>query len=107
VALDYAPLLAERTRAIVETRDAFLPRHRRIPGITVYPSGANFVLLRCHVLPARELFRRLLDEHGILMRDVSNTAELAECLRISIGTPDDMDAVLAALGTILGTAGAA
>ena len=106
VALDYAHLLAERTRAIVETRDAFLPRLRRIPGLTAYPTGANFVLIRCHALPARELFRRLLDDHGILVRDVSNTVELAECLRLSIGTPDDMEAVLAALGAILGNAGA-
>ena len=36
------------------------------------------------------------------MRDVSGSAELAECLRISIGTPEDMDAVLAALQAILG-----
>jgi histidinol-phosphate aminotransferase len=102
VALDHARLLAERTRAIVETRDAFLPRLRRLPGLTVYPTGANFVLIRCQALPARELFRRLLDEHDILVRDVSNTTELAECLRISIGTPDDMEAVLSALGAILG-----
>jgi len=102
VALDHAPLLAARTRTIVETRDRFLPRLRRIPGLTVYPTGANFVLLRSHAMPARELFRRLLEEHGILVRDVSAAAELAECLRISIGTPEDMDAVLAALETILG-----
>ena len=102
VALDHAPLLAERTRAIVDTRDAFLPRLQRVPGLTVYPTGANFVLIRCHALPARELFRRLLEEHGILIRDVSNGAELAECLRISIGTPDDMEAVLSGLGAILG-----
>ena len=40
-------------------------------------------------------------EHGILVRDVSHAAELAECLRISIGTEEDMEAVLAALGEIL------
>lgn len=102
VALDHAPLLAARTRAIVETRDRFLPRLRRVPGLTVYPTGANFVLVRCRALPARELFRRLLEEHGILVRDVSGGAELAECLRISIGTPEDMDAVLDALQAILG-----
>jgi histidinol-phosphate aminotransferase len=107
VALDHAPLLAARTRAIVETRDGFLPRLRRIPGLTVYPTGANFVLIRCQALPAREVFRRLLDEHGTLVRDVSNAAELAECLRVSIGTPEDMEAVLAALGAIFGGAGAA
>jgi histidinol-phosphate aminotransferase len=102
VALDAAPLLAERTRAVVEAREAFLPRLRRVRGLTVYPTGANFVLVRSHALPARELFRRLLDQHGILVRDVSNAAELAECLRISIGTPDDMEAVLSALNAILG-----
>ena len=102
VALDHAPLLAARTRAIGETRDRFLPRLRRIPGLTAYPTGGNFVLIRCHAVPAAEVFRRLYEEHGILVRDVSNTAELAECLRISIGTADDMEAVLAGLGAIFG-----
>jgi histidinol-phosphate aminotransferase len=102
VALDYAHLLGERTRSIVETRDAFLPRLRRIPGLTVYPTGANFVLIRCHAVPAEEVFRRLLDEHGILIRDVSGAGELAQCLRISVGTPEDVDAVADALGLILG-----
>jgi histidinol-phosphate aminotransferase len=66
----------------------------------VYPSAANFVLIRCAALPAREVFRRLYDEHGILVRDVSGAAELAECLRISVGTEDDMDAVIGALDGI-------
>jgi histidinol-phosphate aminotransferase len=101
VALDYAALLAERTRAIAETRDRFLPRLAAIPGIEVYPTAANFVLIRCRARPAGEVFRRLHEEYGILVRDVSNAAELAECLRISIGTEDDMEAVLAALGAIL------
>ena len=48
------------------------------------------------------MFRRLHEEHGILVRDVSGSAELAECLRISIGTEEDMDAVIDALSRILG-----
>jgi histidinol-phosphate aminotransferase len=101
VALDHAGLLAERTRAIAETRDRFLPRLAALPGIEVYPTAANFVLFRCRVRPASEVFRRLHEEHGILIRDVSSAAELAECLRITIGTEDDMEAVLAALRAIL------
>jgi histidinol-phosphate aminotransferase len=100
-ALDEAPLLAERTRAIVATRERFLAELRRIAGITLFPTAANFVLFRCLALPAGEVFRRLYDEHGILVRDVSNAGELAECLRISVGTDEDMDAVLAALREIL------
>jgi histidinol-phosphate/aromatic aminotransferase/cobyric acid decarboxylase-like protein len=42
-----------------------------------------------------------VEEHGILVRDVSGGAGLAECLRISIGSRDDMDAALTALRAIL------
>jgi histidinol-phosphate aminotransferase len=102
VALDHAGLLAARTRAIVETRERFLPRLAALPGLEIFPTAANFVLIRCRGRPAAEVFRRLQEEHGILVRDVSHAAELAECLRISIGTEEDMEAVLAALGEILG-----
>ncbi|HEU5171402.1 MAG TPA: histidinol-phosphate transaminase [Gemmatimonadales bacterium] len=92
---------AERIRALVATRERTLARLRRLDGIVVYPSAANFVLVRCVARPAREVFRRLLEEHGILVRDVSGASELQECLRISIGTEEDMDAVLGALEAIL------
>ena len=102
VALDNAELLGARTRAIAETRDRFIPRLAAIPGIDVFPTAANFVLVRCRARPAGEVFRRLHEEHGILVRDVSGSVELAECLRISIGTEEDMDAVLDGLSRILG-----
>jgi histidinol-phosphate aminotransferase len=92
----------EQIAEIVATRDRTIDRLRALPGISVYSSAANFFLVRCARVPARETFRRLLDEHGILVRDVSSAPELAECLRISVGTPDDMDAVVAALAAIVG-----
>jgi histidinol-phosphate aminotransferase len=107
VALDHTALFADRIREVIATRDRFVPRLARVPGIEVFPSAANFVLFRCRARPAGEIFRRLYDEHGILVRDVSGSAELAECLRISIGTDDDMEAVLAALHGILSSGGEA
>jgi histidinol-phosphate aminotransferase len=104
VALAHSERFAERTRAVVAERERFVPLLRRLPGLRVFPSGANFVLIRSEALPARVLFRQLIDEHGILVRDVSGGAGLSECLRISIGTREDMDAVLAALHTILAAA---
>ena len=101
-ALRSRQVLAARTREIVETRDAFARRARAIGGLTVFPSSANFVLIRCGGVPAREVFRRLFEEDGILVRDVSGAPELAECLRISVGTPADMEATAAALERILG-----
>jgi histidinol-phosphate aminotransferase len=95
------PALAERARRIVAIRDAFAPRLAALPGVMVYPSAANFVLIRCERQPARQVFRRLLDDYGILVRDVSAATELAQCLRISIGTEEDMEAVLQAFEEIL------
>jgi histidinol-phosphate aminotransferase len=100
-ALRHASLLADRTREVIATRERFVERLRMLPGLTVYPTAANFVLVRSLSLPAKELFLQLYEKHGILVRDVSASAELAECLRISIGTPEDMDAVISALEEIL------
>ena len=100
-ALDHAPVLAARIRDVVETRERFVAALRTIPGLTVYPSAANFVLFRCRSRPASDLFRRLLSDYGILLRDLSGSTELADCLRVSIGTAEDMDAVLAAIQEIL------
>jgi histidinol-phosphate aminotransferase len=100
--MEHAELRTERIRSLIATRDSTVERLRKLDGISVYPTAANFVLLRCLRTPAREVFRRLLDEHGILVRDVSAASELQECLRISIGTEDDMDAVVAALEQIVG-----
>ena len=100
-ALHHAPMLAARTKEVIETRDRFMAALRRVPGLTVYPSAANFVLFRCRSLPASDLFHRLLSDYGILVRDLSGSAELADCLRVSIGTDEDMEAVLAAIQEIL------
>jgi histidinol-phosphate aminotransferase len=101
-ALRHREELAERVGLIVEQRGRLEARLRALPSLAVYPSAANFVLVRCLRHPAREVFRRLLDDHGILVRDVSGASELSQCLRISVGTAEDVDAVADALQAIVG-----
>ena len=101
-ALRHASLLVARAHEVIEIRDRFVARLKELPGLTVYPTAANFVLVRSSGLPAKQLFRHLLDDYGILIRDVSDSAQLSECLRISIGTSEDMDVVISALQEILG-----
>jgi histidinol-phosphate aminotransferase len=91
---------AARTAQVIAERERFIPRLRAIPGLRAYPSAANFVLIRCEAVPAAVVFRRLLAEDGILVRDVSGGTSLADCLRISIGSAEDMDAVVSALRRI-------
>src|SRR5438876_201394 len=100
-ALDAADVLAERVGVVRRNRDALAGRLARIPGLRAFPSAANFVLIRCDTRPAGEVFRRLVEEHGILVRDVSGAAGLEGCLRITAGTDEDVDAVVRALQAIL------
>lgn len=61
----------------------------------VLPSEANFVLAR---RPGRDLapLQRSLRDAGVLVRHFA-TPELRDALRITVGTPQDHDALLAAL----------
>jgi histidinol-phosphate aminotransferase len=96
-------LLAPQVDAIRSERDRLYDAMRDLPGIHVYPSAANFLLFRVasEVIDHQLLFQRLLDEHGILVRDVSKYPMLQHCLRVSAGAPEENDAFLAALAAIL------
>ena len=62
------------------------------------PSAANFVLLRLSA-PAAPVFERLL-RRGLIVRPLAGYG-LPECLRISIGLPQDNDRLLATLPQVL------
>lgn len=96
-------LLAPQVDAIRSERDRMYDAMRDLPGLRLYPSAANFLLFRVasEVIDHRELFQRLLDEYGILVRDVSKYPMLQHCLRVSAGSPEENDAFLAALAAIL------
>jgi histidinol-phosphate aminotransferase len=85
-----ATLIEERAR--MARALAALPNVRK-----VWPSAANFVLVR--FIDSRAAFERLLAA-GILVRDFSTQAGLDQCLRITIGKPDENDALLEALGGV-------
>lgn len=65
----------------------------------VVPSMANFVLARPRGMSAEAVYGGLR-EHGILVR-YFNKPRISEYLRISIGTDEEMDALLDALREIL------
>jgi histidinol-phosphate aminotransferase len=68
---------------------------RRLPGVCeVLPSQANFLAVRFD--DAAAAYQRLLAA-GILVRDIRRYPNLGDALRITIGTPDENDRVLAIL----------
>jgi histidinol-phosphate aminotransferase len=68
--------------------------------VTVWPSGANFVLFRPEARGGRDVWQALVDR-SILVRDATSWPRLDDCLRVTIGTPDEDDAFLDALEEIL------
>lgn len=62
--------------------------------IKVYPSDANFFLAKLH--NAKEVYRYLI-EKGIIVRDRSHIVLCEDCLRITVGTRQENQALLAAL----------
>ncbi|MBR5228585.1 MAG: histidinol-phosphate transaminase [Firmicutes bacterium] len=69
-------------------------------GFDVIPSKANFVFAKPSGMPAAELFKKLRDD-GILVR-YFNKPRIDDRLRITIGTDEEMDAMLASARKILG-----
>ncbi len=64
-----------------------------------WPSGANFVLFRPTGRDGRDVWQALLDR-DVLIRDCSSWPRLSGCLRVTVGTPAENDAFLAALAEV-------
>ncbi len=74
-----------------------------LPGVTVYPSSANFLLARfCGKMDGNAV-HLALKTRKIRVRNFPPGGDpaLAGCLRISLGTPDEHAALMAALRDIL------
>ena len=94
--IDY---LMANVRAIIAERERIYPALQRIGGLRPYPSRANFILIRLRDGRAREL-KAALEQRGILIRYFDKPG-LRDCVRISIGRPEQNDQVLAALHEIV------
>ena len=74
-----------------------------MPGVQVFPSAANFLLLRIHsnAKKADEVFAKLL-EHKVLVKNVGKMHALLEnCLRVTVGTAQENALFVAALHAAL------
>lgn len=83
--------LSERTRVM---RDL-----QALPDVHVFPSETNFFLMR---VPNAELFYKQLLQSGIIIRRQDHLPRLKDCVRISIGTPEENTLFLQTTERLLG-----
>ena len=105
-ALEHADVLARQAAEVRGARPLLARTLASLPGVQVFDSATNFILAR---MPAADAVHAAMRERGVLVRNVGRMHPLlADCLRISVGTPSENDAMLAALaGALAEQAGAA
>ena len=97
VALRYTKESLSILDALRGQRDRIVAHLGGLEGVVVHPSDANFVLFHPPGDP-KQTWRALLDR-GVLVRDMS--AAVPGCLRVSAGTPEEIDRFLAALEEVV------
>jgi histidinol-phosphate aminotransferase len=86
-------------RDIVRSRDKLMLGLSAHSEVTVFPSEANFVLFR--VEHAAALWRDLLHNHSVLVRDFSRGEGLEDCMRVTVGTEEENRRFLEAMSDCL------
>lgn len=103
-ALEEKDALATSVHRLVAERERLFARLRDLPGARAFSSDANFFLIEFLAADPRAVFAAML-RRGVLVRDVTSYPRLERCLRVTVGTPEENDAFLHALGTALAEAG--
>lgn len=81
----------------IENRARLVALLEQLPDAELFPAHANLVLVR---LPSDERARALvarLDAAGVRVKDVTRVPKLSGCVRISVGTDEDLERLAAAL----------
>ena len=87
--------------AIRRRREALAAALHECFQLKVHPSQANFVFVELDGYDAADI-QRQLEDRRIVVRRFANDSRIANALRISIGSAEDMQALMAALGEVLG-----
>ena len=90
--LERLEVLEEQAARIRQEREVLGKSLSRMEGVTVFPSEANFFLVR---VPDADRTYEALRRQGVLVRNLH--PGLKDCLRVTVGTPDENRVLLTAL----------
>lgn len=96
--LENVDVFRSRIATIVKERERLYHRLSAVKGVDVYPSKANFLLIK---VDDGEMVYKKLKEQGILVRNFPSDPRLKSHLRITVGTRQDNDTFVEALKCIL------
>ena len=98
-ALEHQDEFARQAQAICAERERLLLALAALPSVTAFPSLANMILLR---VPDSGAAFAAMKAQGVLVKNVSAMHPLlANCLRLTVGTPEENEKMLVALQAAL------
>ncbi|MDO4262903.1 MAG: histidinol-phosphate transaminase [Deinococcus sp.] len=93
VAMEHPQYVQERVEENTRERERMLAALEAHPHWKAWPSRTNFFLIQT---PDDAAAVRLLEEHDVVVRVQKGLPVLGDCLRVSVGRPEDNDAFLQA-----------
>ena len=97
-AMQHYGALLDQAKLITDERDRLAAALSVIPGVSVFPSQANFLLIR--VADADHVFSGFLSRKILVKNPSRSHPLLANTLRLTIGTPAENNAMISALKEI-------
>lgn len=100
-ALDHHAVFDAQVRCVLRDRQLLADELAALPGVHVYESRANFILFRLTGRDASEVFAAL-KVAGVLIKNLHPAGgALSQCLRVTVGTPEENRRFLDELAGIL------
>jgi histidinol-phosphate aminotransferase len=99
LALRYQSEMEARVATLIQERERLVRALGEL-AVDVWPSDANFILFRPRSATGTEIWEALV-ARSVLVRDCSSWPRLENCLRVTVGTPAEDDALLGALREVL------
>ena len=103
-ALEHADVLEAQAATLRAQRTRLMVTLQAMPGVTPFPSDANFILFRVEGTAGDRAARVFEDlrRSGVLIKDLSHAHPLcAHCLRVTVSTPEENATFVAALVSAL------
>ncbi|MDX2506485.1 MAG: histidinol-phosphate transaminase [Gammaproteobacteria bacterium] len=100
--LDNVDELDQQAKLIRDEREVLLKKMSAMSELRVFPSQANFILFRVLSKNANDVFESI-KQSGVLIKNMRADAGLLKnCLRVTVGTPNENEAFVVALNKGIG-----
>ena len=83
--LAHHAVIEQQAAQIVRDRETLAAQLAALPGVRVYPSDANFLLVRTE--QNAEQMHQSIKQHGVLIKCLHQPGALQNCLRVTVGLP--------------------